>query len=530
VVGAAAVLVAVAWLRLPSELYLGGVAAATAAAAFLAWRSGDGWARGAAGAFLLAATAFCAPAVSLQLALRARPAGEPSDSRRAGLERDATRALARATADAVDRARAAANEAVRRAAAGPPTAAATPQFAALERVLPARVRAEAGERAVAVFLGDTLVAWAGPWRVPPDALAPVPGVGVARSAFYLVLHVHARRGPWRAVAATLLHADPPGDTLAAPLDRELVRRFRLLGFVYDVGGAGPGPAAGSAAWSSLSPAVSPAALGVRALVAGTAEARVRATDEARRDAAPALLAMTLVWVAAVWRRGSPARRARVGAADRRGVGGAGRALLARRLAALGVAGAVVAVAPLNALSNASRAFDPAVYYSAVGGRFTASVGALALTGLLLVVGLFATLRAGVRLPLARRGADRGARVGRGGPVPSPRPVARDHPARGGIAGLALGGVAGSPVPRRGRATRGGRHRRPECAARGAGAVAAGRPRYWGGRGARGAAALDGARRLAAVVRGGVGRSGSRARADAPLGRAARRGRRRRGAR
>ncbi|MDF1506537.1 hypothetical protein PYV61_26515, partial [Roseisolibacter sp. H3M3-2] len=93
----------------------------------------------------------------------------------------------------------------------------------------------------------------------------------------------------------------------------------------------------------------------------------------------ARLALGLLAVVAAWRRPSS-----------RGL----------RLAALLGALAAVAVAPLNVLSNVSSLFDPALYFAAVGGPFTASMGALMLTGAVLLLGLFTLLRAD--RPLASR--------------------------------------------------------------------------------------------------------------------------------
>src|ERR1019366_6857275 len=67
----------------------------------------------------------------------------------------------------------------------------------------------------------------------------------------------------------------------------------------------------------------------------------------------------------------------------------------RRLAALAVALAGVALVPLARFSNASSLFDPTYFYVANGGPFTGSVGALALTCSLVLLGMLAALRARV---------------------------------------------------------------------------------------------------------------------------------------
>jgi hypothetical protein len=377
-VTAVAVVCAALWLRTPRELYLAVVLTATALGGAAAWGVGTRWARGAAGAFALAAVAFLGPSAAAARAVR-RIADAPSAAE--ARARQAAAALDKAVTEAARRTDALAGDAVKIGFDG------GEPFAALRRLVPpaAMVGGGEAERAVALFRGDTLVAWAGPWRLRPDALAPDPrgGVALARNPFYLALHAHRRAGSWRAVATTLLHADPPGDTLAAALDGRVARAHGVRGFAYPQGSRA-------------------GALGARPLVPGAAEARERALDEGRRGASPAILLMALVWVAAVWRRGPGRRPAR------------GR-LLARRLVSLCVPATVLAVAPLNALSNATRLFDPSVYYSAVGGRFTSSVGSLTLTGLLLAVGLLAALRAGARVPSRPAGLAVVALVAAGAP-------------------------------------------------------------------------------------------------------------------
>jgi hypothetical protein len=182
------------------------------------------------------------------------------------------------------------------------------------------------------------------------------------------------------VATTLVHADPPGDTIAVTLDRQVARSAGVRGFAF------PPAVAGDASALATAPDGASAAFGARAITPGPAEARERALEDGRRQAAPAILLMALAVVSAVWRR-APGR-----ARDTR------RGLLARRLGSLLLPAAVLEVVPLNALSNASLLFDPAVYYSGVGGRLTASVGALTIGGCLVLVALFAALRAGARVP------------------------------------------------------------------------------------------------------------------------------------
>jgi hypothetical protein len=65
----------------------------------------------------------------------------------------------------------------------------------------------------------------------------------------------------------------------------------------------------------------------------------------------------------------------------------------RRVVALAVPLAALAIVPLNAFSNASRLFDPTYFYSSVGGPYTASVGALGVTGAIFLLAGLAAARA-----------------------------------------------------------------------------------------------------------------------------------------
>jgi hypothetical protein len=55
--------------------------------------------------------------------------------------------------------------------------------------------------------------------------------------------------------------------------------------------------------------------------------------------------------------------------------------------------AAVAVVPWNNFSNFSRAFDPAFFYSALGGPLTRSSGPFAMTSAILVLAVIALIRA-----------------------------------------------------------------------------------------------------------------------------------------
>jgi signal transduction histidine kinase len=372
------VLAAAWWLRDPRELYLALVLAATALG--LALR---GWARdraplARAALFVGATIAFLAPAWSAQRALRALEDGEAvlRAARSAALTQlnarvamlgDEAEALARAALDAI---RALPEDHATGADAAAARATGFERLAPLVEGRP--------ERAVAVLRRGVPVAWAGPMRLRPDSL-PIER-GVSTSPLWTVLHADVANGRDRAVATVLLHAAPPADTLSAPLAAEVAAEAGIRAFEFaaraDVAlndaarlEAGLPPLPADSAWTPVGGADSPVL--ARPLVPSLGEARQRLVDEGRRRGAPAVLLMALAVVMMVWRRDAP---------------------LGSRLSVLLVPLGAVAIAPLNALSNATILFDPALYFASVGGPFTASLGALIITSVTLLVGLFAILR------------------------------------------------------------------------------------------------------------------------------------------
>jgi hypothetical protein len=379
---AAAVAVALGarWLYAPREGYLValGVATAVALGAGLAaarrarTRRGrgarGGWVRAASLAFALLAVVFLGVAVGAQRELGRVERRWPATS---AARRDAAlEALAVGVREEAARAQALAREALARVPAG--SGGTAEAFAAL-----APLASADPERSVAVLGRDRPIAWAGLARVAPDALPG--GVAITLTPFYAVLHatVEAPDGR-RGVAQVLLHAERPADTLSAPLDRQIVERLGSGAVTWAAPAALPDAEPG---WRTLEAGGRPLAV-VRARVPTATEARLRTEDDARRRGVPLVFAMSAVLVAAVWRR---------------------PASLRRRLAVLAVPLGVVALAPLNALSNVSVLFDPALYYARIGGPLTASVGALLLSGALLLLALFAVLRSG-RQPASRGAA------------------------------------------------------------------------------------------------------------------------------
>jgi signal transduction histidine kinase len=231
------------------------------------------------------------------------------------------------------------------------------RFAALESVLPP---AAAGEVSAIVFQGERATTWMGPVRVAADSLV-APG-GVVWTDFYAVAYASATRGSRRAVMMRVLAALPPADRLAPALaarvaEREGVRPFDLS----------PAPREG---FSPLAADVVPG-VWVRSVPLGAGPARLRVEERARVRGGLALGAALLAVLAVAWRRPAPAWR---------------------RFALLAVGTGVIWLFPLSALSNRAAVFDPSYYYAPLGGAFSASVGALAATGAVAVLALFALRR------------------------------------------------------------------------------------------------------------------------------------------
>ncbi|MFN8667912.1 MAG: ATP-binding protein [Gemmatimonadaceae bacterium] len=231
------------------------------------------------------------------------------------------------------------------------------RFARLEDELPSRAL---GETSAVVFEGDRELAWMGPVRIVVDSLtAPA---GVAWSDFYTVAYATAARDGRRAVMMRVLAAAPPAHRLAPSMAGILSAR-------EDVGALTLARASGEG-FHQVAASVVPS-LWVRAEVLGVGPARLRVEERTRLRGAIALAAALLALLAVAWRRPAPAWQ---------------------RFATLGVALALVWRLPLSSLSNSLPAFDPSYFYSASGGAFTASVGALALAGAIAVLAVFAVRR------------------------------------------------------------------------------------------------------------------------------------------
>ena len=353
---AAALLAAAGWLQAPAVPYLLVCAAATVTA---------GWAgrrHRALGAWVavLALAIFCALATAGQLALdRVEQSWDVTvaaiTKHSAAVMHDELTALASDLHD---------NAAVALDAPSDPTAA----FAWL-----APLARGDGERSVVLSRDGRAVAWSGTLRTVPDTSgAPF---AVVRTPFYVALQATVRRGPDRAVAVALLHAEPPADRLSRPLDEAVAARTGVDGFALMPPSAGA-PLITDDVPATFEPGGVPLAT-VRPIPPQLEEATERATERAQYNCALAFVVALVGFLVAEWhpRRAAPARR----------------------LLALAVPLAALAIVPLNAFSNTSRLVDPTYFFSPVGGPYTASVGALGATGALALLAALAAARARVRL-------------------------------------------------------------------------------------------------------------------------------------
>ncbi|MEP7381551.1 MAG: ATP-binding protein, partial [Gemmatimonadota bacterium] len=232
------------------------------------------------------------------------------------------------------------------------------RFAALESLLPSR---DLGEISAVVMEGERAMTWMGPVRLPVDSMtAPI---GVGWGEFYTVAYATASRGTRRAVVMRVLAASPPADRLAEGLSAIVATRAGIRGFDLS-----SDPRAG---FARIVPSLSPP-LWARSTPMGAALVRLRVEERARLSGAIALAVMFLAALAVAWRRPTP---------------------IWQRFATLGVGLGVVRLLPLSSLSNQTLLFDPSYFFSPRGGAFTASVGALALTGAIAVLAVFALRRA-----------------------------------------------------------------------------------------------------------------------------------------
>jgi two-component system nitrogen regulation sensor histidine kinase NtrY len=342
------------WLETPSVQYLLVWALATVAAAVLAWRL-----RGARRRWAIACVLLLVVAAIIGVRSQRQLAGVTNhwpewQERQARVALDALReALTETERDLADAASAALNAPGERDAA----------FDRLRRLV-----SGPDERGIVLYRGDSAFAWAGRLREAPDSLDERAGVSAAE--FYLTMYATARRGGDRAVATVLLSAAPPADRLAHPLSGRVAEGAGLDGFVF----SGPRTPIDSGPVLRFTVQGRPL-LDARAAVVEPGRVIQKLHESLRIQVGILLAAALACFIIAAWRetRSVPAR-----------------------LATLGIALACVALVPLNEFSNLTRLFDPAVYFTALGGTLTANAGALGLTSAIVLLGLLTVQRRGRR--------------------------------------------------------------------------------------------------------------------------------------
>jgi two-component system, NtrC family, nitrogen regulation sensor histidine kinase NtrY len=252
--------------------------------------------------------------------------------------------------------------------------------------LSARSPQKDGE-SVVLFDHDRPLAWSGEMRIDPDTIrAPV---SVTFSAFYTTLNVVAARANRRALASAVLYAAPPANRLTESAAERLAS-------VQGVGSYELSPAADSRGGPIVLSANGKPILRARAQVATSEEVGFRRASMLRARGAVVLVILVLAFLVFAWR-------------DRRALG--------ERLFAVAVALAITALIPWNSFSNASRLFDPVYYFSKLGGPLTANAGALCISAALILMAVYAVIRAHPEPRWPRPAAALGAVVMLGAGIP-----------------------------------------------------------------------------------------------------------------
>jgi len=283
-----------------------------------------------------------------------RTAGTPAAD---GRERvSAIDGAVRALARALDESRQRLEERADNALAAPPDQVGAFDF--LSRRSPQR----AGE-SVILFDRDRPVAWSGEIRNDLDSVtAPV---SVTFSPFYLTMNVVRAQGTKRAVASAVVHATPPADRLTGSIEAQLAPVQGVESYDF------AGPENSGAGQIVLSSNGTPL---LRALphLATPEEVRFRRASMLRARGTIALVILVLAFLGYAWRV---------------------RHSLAQRLLAILFALVITALVPWSSFSNASRVFDPAYYFSRLAGPLTANAGALFISSTLILMAVYALIRA-----------------------------------------------------------------------------------------------------------------------------------------
>ena len=216
---------------------------------------------------------------------------------------------------------------------------------------------------VVLFEGDRALAWSGYPR--NDVAAVTAPLSVTFSPFYLTMNVARTRGARRAVASAVVQALAPADALTASVESQLAPVEGVESYDFS------GPENSSFGEVVLSNNSSPLLRAVPHLA--TAEAiRFGRASMLRARGTMGLGVLLLVFLAYAWRV---------------------RHALTRRLMAVLFCLVITALVPWSAFSNTSRVFDPAYYFSRIGGPLTANAGALLISSALVLMAVYALIRA-----------------------------------------------------------------------------------------------------------------------------------------
>lgn len=219
-----------------------------------------------------------------------------------------------------------------------------------------------GNRAIGVVVTQdgAPLAWGGQIRT---ALTADSGTSVITTPFYTSLQVAISHGHRRAVAMSMIHAEPPADRLADAIDQHVAARKMVDLFRFGLPSEGTGELVRSAARAPL--------LRVDAVPLAPDVLRFRQAAAVRAKGTVVLGLLIMLMLALAW-------------SDRRAAG--------LRLATLAIALLAIALVPWNNFSDSFRIFDPAFFYLSNAGPFAANAGVLSMFAALLLIAVLAIVR------------------------------------------------------------------------------------------------------------------------------------------
>ena len=246
-------------------------------------------------------------------------------------------------------------------------------------------------------------------RIDPDsATSPV---SVTFRPFYTTVNAVATKGDRRAVSSVVLHASPPADRLVESLEEQIAPLQGAASYDFSPGDDTRG---GPVVLSYQGKPI----LRALARVSEAGEVTFRRAATLRARGAVVLVAFVLAFLLYAWR-------------DRRALG--------RRLFAIAVALGITALVPWSSFSNTSRVFDPAYYFSRLAGPLTANAAALWISTTLVLMAVYAVIRAYPEARWNRLSSGLGAIVALGIGIPFASNIVRGigQPPWGSTSGLWL---------------------------------------------------------------------------------------------